>query len=796
MSTMSVASGHTSRSLVISSGEDELVYGSALSSQIEAGGTQSVVSGGYAGAARVQAGGTEIVALGGLDTATIVSSAGEAYVAGASLAPTVSSAGALYVSAGGTVSRAVDRGSVTVSAGGMVVSTIVSSAAVDYVQGGIASLSIINTGGVEYVLSGGSSYNAVVKRGGVISVVDDGTASVTTVSAGGFAGIGSGGLGYGLSVQAGGAAMVSAGSAYFTTIAAGGTQSVDSAGVTSATTIAAGGVEIVGSGGTELSALISANGIALIMGGGSETGDEVVAGGRIVALPGADATGRVTVTGVLLLAPGSSARYASSITHGEIKDGGTADILSAGTATDLTVTGGANIATSVNIYAGGLLLSSEIDSGGMVYVSSGGREAATTVGSAGFLYVSAGTAYDTTISANASFNLIGGSASATIVEAGALAFVQTDGVASGTVVSGFLGVVSAGTAFETTVASGGRLYLSAGGDVAGLVDAGLAVISRATSASDVIIEGGTLVLSAGNQFGSGLAFSGAGGTLALHTMPPAATIGGFLPGDTIVLDTLAYDSATTLSVTNAGTLVIGGSIGLNIAGATSAGQFALEDIDGETGITTNSTACYVRGTRLLTPRGEVPIESLAMGDRVITNGPAGRRTARIIWVGYRHIDLTRHAWPGLCAPVRIRAGALGRGRPRRDLRVSPRHGLYLDGQLFEAIALVNGQSIYQERQARAVTYHHIELATHSLILAEGCLAETYLDTGNRWMFDAPAAPLVLHPVFAPATAAGCAPRVSDAATLAAMRARLTGFSRASAHDRRAPTRCCAPPPAR
>jgi autotransporter passenger strand-loop-strand repeat protein len=773
MSTNSVAAGQTSRSLLIAGGEDELVYGTALSSQIEAAGTQSVQSGGVARAARVQGGGTEIAAAGGLDEAPVLSSGAAAYVAGTSLSPTVASGGALYVEAGGAVSNAIDRGAVTVSAGGLAVSTVISSAAADYVQGGVASLSVVGSGGVEYVLSGGSSYNAVVRRGGVLSAFGGGTASVTTISTGGFAGIGPQGLGYGLRVQAGGDAAVSAGSAYFTTIAAGGTQSVADGGVTSASDII--GVEIVGAGGTELSASIAAVGVALILSGGSEAGD--TAGGRIVALPGAVAAGSVTTTGAVLLDPGDRALYAANLSGAAVTAGGTAAILNAGTATDLTVMGGDNSAASATVYAGGLLLSGAVESAGMVYVSSGGIAADSTVASAGFLYVSAGAAYDVTLASEAAFNLIGGSASLTSVDEGALFFVQDDGVASGTVVSGFLGVVSAGTAYGTTVAAGGRLYLSAGGDAAGLIDSGLAVISRATSAGDVTIAGGTLVLSAGNEFGSGLAFSGSGGTLDLHAAPPATAIAGFAPGDTILLDTLAYDPATTLSVTASGTLVVGGSISLMIAGATGAGQFAQSDIDGETAITTNGIACYVRGTRLLTPRGEVPIESLAVGDAVITAGPAGRRRARIVWAGRRHIDLLRHAWPGLCAPVCLRAGALGRGLPRRDLRVSPLHGLYLGGQLFEAIALVNGVTIYQERQTRAVTYHHIELARHSLVIAEGCLAESYLDTGNRWMFDAPAAPA------SEARPAACAPRAGDGPALAALRAKLSGLNRACRHDR-------------
>ena len=46
-----------------------------------------------------------------------------------------------------------------------------------------------------------------------------------------------------------------------------------------------------------------------------------------------------------------------------------------------------------------------------------------------------------------------------------------------------------------------------------------------------------------------------------------------------------------------------------------------------------------------------------------------------------------------------------------------------------------------------VTYYHVELETHDILIADGAPAESYLDTGNRRMFENVDAPLILHPDF-------------------------------------------------
>ncbi len=178
---------------------------------------------------------------------------------------------------------------------------------------------------------------------------------------------------------------------------------------------------------------------------------------------------------------------------------------------------------------------------------------------------------------------------------------------------------------------------------------------------------------------------------------------------------------------------------------------------------TAGIVCYGRGTRIATPTGEKPIEALCVGDAVLVREGDGTRTERIRWIGHRHIDLTRHDQPWLAEPIRIRRHALAPDVPRRDLLVSPPHGILIDDALVPATLLVNHMTILREAGLRAIDYFHIELDHHAILLAEGLAAESYLDTANRSFFDNGGPVIQAHPDFPLTTAldhwadAACAP---------------------------------------
>jgi Ca2+-binding RTX toxin-like protein len=168
---------------------------------------------------------------------------------------------------------------------------------------------------------------------------------------------------------------------------------------------------------------------------------------------------------------------------------------------------------------------------------------------------------------------------------------------------------------------------------------------------------------------------------------------------------------TTITLTNGSTLTFIGTTQLYL---TSADTF--------------SAACFLRGTLIATARGDVAVETLRQGDKIRT--AAG--LAPVVWIGRRRIDLRRAPE---AAPVRIHAGALGPHIPARDLLVSPGHCMFLGGHLIPAERLLNGRTITQDTARREIEYLHIELPAHAILFAEGAATESWLDTGNRAMFE-------------------------------------------------------------
>ena len=141
--------------------------------------------------------------------------------------------------------------------------------------------------------------------------------------------------------------------------------------------------------------------------------------------------------------------------------------------------------------------------------------------------------------------------------------------------------------------------------------------------------------------------------------------------------------------------------------------------------------CVVRGTMVRTPDGDVPVETLAIGDKVVSIDGTVRQ---IRWIGQRSYARAFIERNPKVAPIRIRAGALGDGTPTADLIVSPEHALYLDNALIPARFLTNGDTISPISTLETVDYFHVELDGPDVVWTNGAPTETYVNHGNRRMF--------------------------------------------------------------
>ncbi|TFZ58838.1 peptidase metallopeptidase [Methylorubrum sp. Q1] len=195
--------------------------------------------------------------------------------------------------------------------------------------------------------------------------------------------------------------------------------------------------------------------------------------------------------------------------------------------------------------------------------------------------------------------------------------------------------------------------------------------------------------------------------------------------------------------------------------------------------------CFTSGTRLRVFQAggvvEVAVEALRVGDVAVT-ATGGRRKIR--WIGQRTVVPATCTVPSQQWPVRVRAGAFGSdpcGRllPVRDLRLSQGHPVLVaadednrGGVLVPIMCLINGTSIMRE-PASMVTYWHVELDAHDILLAENLPAESYIDGGDRAFFVKASDDALHNPDFvAPGWTARCRPVLIDGPVVEAERARI------------------------
>jgi hypothetical protein len=132
----------------------------------------------------------------------------------------------------------------------------------------------------------------------------------------------------------------------------------------------------------------------------------------------------------------------------------------------------------------------------------------------------------------------------------------------------------------------------------------------------------------------------------------------------------------------------------------------------------------LRGTRILTDCGEVAVEDLRIGDKVVT---ADHGAMPVNWIGRRRFRRSPGCrWPAEVMPIRVSACAIDDQTPHRDLYLSRSHAVRVDGVLLPVDFLLNRRSITPApvEDVDTLQYFHIMLQSHEVIFAEGTPAET------------------------------------------------------------------------
>lgn len=317
----------------------------------------------------------------------------------------------------------------------------------------------------------------------------------------------------------------------------------------------------------------------------------------------------------------------------------------------------------------------------------------------------------------------------------------------------------------------------AGFDVTGLVAADF-VFSAPVAGATVSVVGGSpaggsgLVLAEGGTGATGFVFTvNRSGDLSRADsiawrvagggVDAADFVGGVLPGGRVTF--VAGEAARTVTVAVAGDGVAEGDEDFSVMlGAAYAGLAVGTGTALATILDDDTPPCFAPGTRIATPFGARAVETLRAGDAVLT---AAGAAGVLCWVGGWD---TRADDPAQRA-VRVLAGAFGPGLPTRDLVLSPRHALWLEGVMVPAVALVDGVRVVREAVA-PVRYHHIALARHAAIRAEDLPVESFCGAEGSRHRGAP-------------EVAGALPRLEEGLALEALRRRLGLLGRPQAAGR-------------
>ncbi len=433
---------------------------------------------------------------------------------------------------------------------------------------------------------------------------------------------------------------------------------------------------LVGSGGVELVESVSPygdvsvaygtqvqSGGLLIVAAGAEADEPIVdSGGYILAFDSSSVQDAILQSGAVSISDGIvsfSPQAGVVVTHDAIDgmtvgSGGFAYVLSDGVATNASVSSSSELA----IFSGGEVSGATVGRLGLLAVLDGGELRGADV-SGEMSVAGAADLYDTSPK---------GYASGVIVEPTGEYYVR--GIGSGAVVAGYEGVDSGGISYDSQIVGGGVQAILPGLSYSGLV------VSPDGVASNTVVSSGGVQIADGGMSVSAIVQSGAEIRLddSGSLLDAQVELGGQILIGPTVFDYNSLNAKVTFDraddqltisefVISAYTLQLAG----DYAGIAFTSAVVPDGL-----LLTAVVACCCEGTAIATPCGERAIETLRVGDAVLT--ASGRRRP-IRWIGQRsYAGRFLACQPRGAADPLPRRVARRRPAPPRPARLAvPRH---------------------------------------------------------------------------------------------------------------------------
>ena len=386
VSTMSggfqTISGGGSGTVSTMSGGGQYIYSGVGTVSIMSGGRQNIDGG--SGTVGTMNGGIQGISSGGSGTVGTLHSGGTQYIIGGSGTVSTMSGGTQVIKGGSGTVSALNGGTQVISSGGTSLDTVLNSGGTVYQNSGGVVTNVAYSGGVQIIDNITAGYNDMTLGTGAggtnvtMGVISGAQMSGTLINNGGMQLVLAGGTAAAATVTGGTQLIYSSGIGTVDTLYSGGWQQIYSGGSGMISTMHSGGTQTISNGGSGTVSTIS-GGYQYISSGGSGTAgtiiDGIIDGGQVISSGGSGTVstmsgGTQEIHGGIgtvstMHSGGHQVIYSGSGTVSALS-GGTQTISSGGTSLDTVLTGGI-----IDLASGGTAVSATISAGTMQFASGG-----------------------------------------------------------------------------------------------------------------------------------------------------------------------------------------------------------------------------------------------------------------------------------------------------------------------------------------------------------------------------------------------------------------------------------------